>query len=67
MISVKYITPSDSKRLFSALLGNDQIYETYSYGVQNFYNKLFKIHYHLLDRSDLEKMKSKFKLYYSNN
>jgi rRNA-processing protein FCF1 len=67
LLNVKYITPSDSKRLFSALLGNDQIYETYGYGVQNFYNKLFKIHYHLLDRSDLEKMKSKFKLYYRNN
>lgn len=64
--NIKYVTPTDSKELFKALLKNDQIYETYGYSVQEFYSKLFKIHYYLIDKDDLETIKNKFKLQYSD-
>jgi rRNA-processing protein FCF1 len=65
--NIRYVIPTDSKELFKALLKNDQIYGTYGYSVQEFYSKLFKIHYYLLDKDDLEKIKNKFKLQYNTD
>ncbi len=59
---VKYIMPSDSKKLFEALIKNDQIYGTYGYSVQEFYKELFKMNNSFLEQDSLEELEKRFKL-----
>jgi hypothetical protein len=64
---VKYIIPSDSEKLFEALIINDQIYGTYAYNVKEFYKDLFKASHFVLNSDDIEKLKTRFKLEENSN